>query len=105
MAALPTPFQDAPIFSSTFYFYCRSCCGVYTHLCFNFEIHCGCAIDRLESLLSRRSNPRHKKNQMKNDGITSEAEQDDIYVERIRLQNMELRFSFYCFLNLFKITC
>lgn len=49
---------------------------------------------------------------MKNDGITSEAEQDDIYVaeqddiyvERIRLENMELRFSFYCYLYLFKLT-
>lgn len=78
--------------------------GVYTHLFFSFEIHGGCAIHRLESLLSRRSNPRHKKNQMKNDGIPSEAEQDDMYVERIRLENMELRFSFYCYLYLFKLT-
>lgn len=47
---------------------------------------------RLDSLLSRRSNPQHKRNLMTGDGITSEAEQDDIYVERIRLQNMELSF-------------
>ncbi|KAI5651037.1 hypothetical protein M9H77_37042 [Catharanthus roseus] len=45
---------------------------------------------RLESLLSRRSNSRRKKDQKKDDEITSEEQTDDIYVERIRLENMQL---------------
>ncbi|GER33085.1 hypothetical protein STAS_09182 [Striga asiatica] len=48
---------------------------------------------RLEKVLSRRSSSRLKKDPKKDDGIVSEAESDDLYVERVRLENMELRFS------------
>ncbi|KAA8548300.1 hypothetical protein F0562_004729 [Nyssa sinensis] len=44
---------------------------------------------RLERVLSRKSSARHK-DPKKDDEITAEAEQDDLYVERIRLENMEL---------------
>ncbi|XP_028780244.1 uncharacterized protein LOC114736559 [Neltuma alba] len=49
-------------------------------------------LTRLEKLLSRRSKRHHKKDLKKDDDITSEAEQDDLYVERLRLENMELSF-------------
>ncbi|CAA0813146.1 Protein of unknown function (DUF3754 [Striga hermonthica] len=45
---------------------------------------------RLEKILSRRSSSRLKKDPKKDDGIVSEAESDDLYVERVRLENMEL---------------
>ncbi|KAM5581610.1 hypothetical protein ABKV19_010718 [Rosa sericea] len=50
-------------------------------------------ITRAEKLLSRRSSSRHTKDPKKDDEITSEAdgeEAEDLYVERIRLENMEL---------------
>ncbi|XP_050234086.1 uncharacterized protein LOC126682436 isoform X2 [Mercurialis annua] len=47
-------------------------------------------LTRVERLLRRRSSPRHKKDPKKNDEINSEAEQDDLCVERIRLENLEL---------------
>ncbi|CAL5370351.1 unnamed protein product [Camellia sinensis] len=46
---------------------------------------------RLERVLSSKSNTRRKKDPKKDDEFISETEQDDLYVERIRLQNMELR--------------
>ncbi|KAL7232898.1 hypothetical protein ACSBR2_010827 [Camellia fascicularis] len=46
---------------------------------------------RLERVLSSKSNARRKKDPKKDDEFISETEQDDLYVERIRLQNMELR--------------
>ena len=47
---------------------------------------------RLEKLLSRTSRTRHKKDPKKDDEISAETSEDDFYVERIRLENMELRF-------------
>lgn len=46
---------------------------------------------RKTRLFSRRSSSRHQKNLKKDDGINSEAEDQDLYVERIRIENMELR--------------
>ncbi|PSS18255.1 Chromosome partition protein like [Actinidia chinensis var. chinensis] len=46
---------------------------------------------RLEKLLSRKSRTRHKKDPKKDDEISAETS-DDFYVERIRLENMELSF-------------
>ena len=45
---------------------------------------------RKTRLFSRRSSSRHQKNLKKDDGINSEAEDQDLYVERIRIENMEL---------------
>ncbi|CAI9111641.1 OLC1v1011917C1 [Oldenlandia corymbosa var. corymbosa] len=47
---------------------------------------------KLEKLLSKRSISRSKKDAKKNDEITAEHEEDDMFVERIRLENMELSF-------------
>ncbi|KAF5725593.1 Disease resistance protein [Tripterygium wilfordii] len=47
-------------------------------------------LTRLDKLLAKRSRGRHKKDPKKNDEINSEANQDDLCVERIRLENMEL---------------
>ncbi|KAK2665998.1 hypothetical protein Ddye_004572 [Dipteronia dyeriana] len=47
---------------------------------------------RLDKLLSRRSSGRHKKDPKKDDEIISEVEQDELYVERHRLESMELSF-------------
>lgn len=57
----------------------------------------------MEKILPRRSSGWQKKDPKKNDEINSEAAQDDLYVERIRLENMELRLyvgSHYFGLNL-----
>ncbi|XP_075106690.1 uncharacterized protein LOC107796264 isoform X2 [Nicotiana tabacum] len=45
---------------------------------------------RIDRLFSRRSSSRRKKDPKKDDEINSEAEDHDLYVERIRIQNMEL---------------
>lgn len=47
---------------------------------------------RLERIFSRKSSARRKRDPKKDDEISSESEQDDFYVERIRLENMELSF-------------
>ncbi|KAL7188477.1 hypothetical protein ACSBR1_038354 [Camellia fascicularis] len=44
---------------------------------------------RLERVLSSKSNARHKKDPKKVDEFIFETQQDDLYVERIHLQNME----------------
>ncbi|OAY37111.1 uncharacterized protein LOC110626888 [Manihot esculenta] len=49
-------------------------------------------VTRIEKILPRRSSGWQKKDPKKNDEINSEAAQDDLYVERIRLENMELSF-------------
>ncbi|KAK9925264.1 hypothetical protein M0R45_033593 [Rubus argutus] len=49
-------------------------------------------ITRVEKLLSRRSSSRRMKDPKKDDEITSETDGEDLYVERIRLENMELSF-------------
>lgn len=46
----------------------------------------------LERLLCRSSSMRHKKDPTKMDDNISVAESDDLHVERIRIENMELRF-------------
>ncbi|KAH7577118.1 hypothetical protein JRO89_XS01G0207400 [Xanthoceras sorbifolium] len=48
------------------------------------------AILWLDKLLARRSTGHRTKDPKKDDEISSEAEQDDLYVERHRLENMEL---------------
>ncbi|CAL5441759.1 unnamed protein product [Camellia sinensis] len=53
----------------------------------------GLSVNALEEkVLSSKSNARHKKDLKKVDEFISETQQDDLYVERIRLQNMERRF-------------
>ena len=47
---------------------------------------------RLEKIFSRRTSSRQKKDPKKDDEIISETEDHELYVERIRLENMELRF-------------
>ncbi|MFQ6630862.1 hypothetical protein Gotur_009122 [Gossypium turneri] len=49
---------------------------------------------RLEKLLSRRSRGRNKKEPKKDDEINPETDSEDLYVERIRLENMDLSISF-----------
>lgn len=49
-----------------------------------------CGACRLEKLLSRRSKKGNKKDPNDNE-INSEANGDEFYVERIRLENMQLR--------------
>ncbi|XP_065867065.1 uncharacterized protein [Euphorbia lathyris] len=46
----------------------------------------------LEKLFKTRSSKKRKKDPKKNDEIDTEMEQHDFYVERIRLENMELSF-------------
>ncbi|GFQ01126.1 hypothetical protein PHJA_002256500 [Phtheirospermum japonicum] len=47
---------------------------------------------RLEKVMSRRSSSRHKKEPKEDDEIISETDYDELYVERVRLENMELSF-------------
>ncbi|KAG5534641.1 hypothetical protein RHGRI_022683 [Rhododendron griersonianum] len=47
---------------------------------------------RLERVFSRKSSARRQRDLKKDDENSSEMEQDDFYVERIRLENMELSF-------------
>ncbi|MBA0614729.1 hypothetical protein Godav_014982 [Gossypium davidsonii] len=47
-------------------------------------------LTRLEKLLSRRSRGRNKKEPKKDDEINPETDSEDLYVERIRLENMDL---------------
>ncbi|KAA3455901.1 aminopeptidase [Gossypium australe] len=47
-------------------------------------------LTRLEKLLSRRSRGRNKKEPTKDDEINPETDSEDLYVERIRLENMDL---------------
>ncbi|KAL1151458.1 hypothetical protein V6Z11_A09G043500 [Gossypium hirsutum] len=47
-------------------------------------------LTRLEKLLNRRSRGRNKKEPAKDDEINPETDSEDLYVERIRLENMDL---------------
>ncbi|XP_057982537.1 uncharacterized protein LOC131167713 [Malania oleifera] len=47
-------------------------------------------ITGLGRVLSRKASAWRKKDPKKNDEISTEAEQEDLYVERIRIENMEL---------------
>ncbi|KHN28596.1 hypothetical protein glysoja_021417 [Glycine soja] len=49
-------------------------------------------VTRLEKLLSRRSKRHNKKDPKKDNEINSGADGQDLYVERIRLENMQLSF-------------
>ncbi|KAI4348390.1 hypothetical protein L6164_009119 [Bauhinia variegata] len=51
-------------------------------------------LTKLEKFFSRRSKRRNKKDRdpKKDDDINNETDRDDLYVERIRLENMELSF-------------
>ncbi|OWM71386.1 uncharacterized protein LOC116194183 [Punica granatum] len=49
-------------------------------------------ITRINKILSRRSRRRPKKDPKKTDEIIPEEDQDDLCVERIRIENMELSF-------------
>ncbi|PPS19837.1 hypothetical protein GOBAR_AA00711 [Gossypium barbadense] len=49
---------------------------------------------RLEKLLNRRLRERHKKEPKKDDEINPEADSEDLFVDRIRLENMDLSMSF-----------
>ncbi|XP_023528256.1 uncharacterized protein LOC111791227 [Cucurbita pepo subsp. pepo] len=47
-------------------------------------------LTRLEKIFSRRPSRRPMEDRMKNDEISPDADQDDLSVERVRLENMEL---------------
>ncbi|KAK3412934.1 hypothetical protein EUGRSUZ_I01594 [Eucalyptus grandis] len=49
-------------------------------------------LTRIEKLLPRRSSARNKRDPKKNDEIVTEGEQNDFYVERIRIENMHISF-------------
>ncbi|KAK5802065.1 uncharacterized protein LOC108457220 isoform X2 [Gossypium arboreum] len=51
-------------------------------------------LTRLEKLLNRRLRERHKKEPKKDDEINPEADSEDLFVDRIRLENMDLSMSF-----------
>jgi hypothetical protein len=46
---------------------------------------------RLQKLFSRKKNSKPKIDSKKNDDLTSEIEDKELYVERIRLETMDLR--------------
>ena len=46
---------------------------------------------RLEIVFARMSSGQRKKDQKKDDDLNSEADQDDLFVERLRLEKMDLR--------------
>lgn len=49
-------------------------------------------IGRLRRILFKKPSIRPIRDPKKTDEITSEAEKQDMFVERIRIENMELRF-------------
>nr|CAN68270.1 hypothetical protein VITISV_029911 [Vitis vinifera] len=59
------------------------------------EIHHYLYSKRLERFFFRKSHAREKKDPKKNDEIRTEAEADDLSVERIRIENMELRHALF----------
>ena len=60
-------------------------------------INCACRLER-------KSSAPFKKDIKKNDDTTEEDEQDDLYVERIRIENLDLRFFFVIIKSLYYIT-
>lgn len=69
------------------------------HLVLHFKHTCMLNINvvvfsafRLQKVFSRRTTSRNRKDPKKDDEIISENKDDELYVERIRLENMELRF-------------
>jgi len=55
------------------------------------QFHPAFGFCRIEKLLPRRSSARNKRDPKKNDEIVTEGEQNDFYVERIRIENMHIR--------------
>ncbi|KAK4760248.1 hypothetical protein SAY87_005141 [Trapa incisa] len=49
-------------------------------------------ITRIDKVLSKRSRRRKNKDPKKTDEVTPEEDQEDLFVERIRIENMELSF-------------
>ncbi|KAJ6873674.1 hypothetical protein NC651_032510 [Populus alba x Populus x berolinensis] len=47
-------------------------------------------VTRLDKIFARKSRGHHKKDLKKNDDLNSEEDQDDLFVERIRLEKMDL---------------
>lgn len=65
----------------------------------NPQVHGFLFLCRLKRLLYRKSYARFGKDALGPDEITTDTEQDDLFVERIRIENMKLRlsiFSIYC---------
>ena len=59
---------------------------------------------RLQKLFSRKKNGKQKMDSKKNDDLASEVDKD-LYVERTRLETMELRFALFdmlCCHNLYR---
>jgi hypothetical protein len=50
---------------------------------------------RLQKLFSRKKNTKPKIDSKKNDDLASEVEDKELYVERIRLETMKLRFALF----------
>ncbi|KAJ6686987.1 AMINOPEPTIDASE (DUF3754) [Salix purpurea] len=50
-------------------------------------------VTRLEKIFARKSSGKRKKDQKKDDDLNAEADQDDLFVERLRLEKMDLSFS------------
>jgi hypothetical protein len=50
-----------------------------------------CCDFRLQKLFSRKKNSKPKIDSKKNDDLASEIEDKELYVERIRLETMDLR--------------
>ncbi|KAG6785304.1 hypothetical protein POTOM_011034 [Populus tomentosa] len=50
-------------------------------------------VTRLEIVFARKSSGQRKKDQKKDDDLNSEADQDDLFVERLRLEKMDLSVS------------
>ncbi|XP_052303068.1 uncharacterized protein LOC7466307 isoform X2 [Populus trichocarpa] len=48
-------------------------------------------VTRLDKIFARKPRGQHKKDLKKNDDLNSEEDQDDLFVERIRLEKMDLR--------------
>ncbi|KAJ6403842.1 hypothetical protein OIU84_012107 [Salix udensis] len=50
-------------------------------------------VTRLEIFFARKSSGKRKKDQKKDDDLNAEADQDDLFVERLRLEKMDLSVS------------
>lgn len=50
---------------------------------------------RLQKLFARKKNGKQKMDSKKNDDLASKVDDKELYVERIRLETMELRFALF----------
>jgi hypothetical protein len=73
-------------------------CFMYSSSFFNsFRVFGAC---RLEIVFARKSSGQRKNDQKKDDDLNSEADQDDLFVERLRLEKMDLRlYAVFCQIN------